>query len=60
MPKATAPTASRDVSGAPVSCVFDLALTRANGALVKVFGRYDNEWGYTNRLLDLTALVAED
>lgn len=37
----------------------DPALTQANGSLVKVFGWYDNEWGYTNRLLDLTALVAD-
>jgi len=56
----TAPIVSRDVIGDPASCVFDPALTQANGTLVKVFGWYDNEWGYTNRLLDLTALVADD
>ncbi|MFF4113218.1 type I glyceraldehyde-3-phosphate dehydrogenase [Streptomyces sp. NPDC001714] len=55
-----APIVSRDVIGDPSSCVFDPALTQANGTLAKVFGWYDNEWGYTNRLLDLTALVAED
>ncbi|MFF2934918.1 type I glyceraldehyde-3-phosphate dehydrogenase [Streptomyces mirabilis] len=55
-----APIVSRDVIGDPSSCVFDPALTQANGTLVKVFGWYDNEWGYTNRLLDLTALVADD
>ncbi|WP_406411531.1 type I glyceraldehyde-3-phosphate dehydrogenase [Streptomyces sp. NBC_01614] len=54
-----APIVSRDVIGDPASCVFDPALTQANGNLVKVFGWYDNEWGYTNRLLDLTALVAD-
>ncbi|MCX4572732.1 type I glyceraldehyde-3-phosphate dehydrogenase [Streptomyces sp. NBC_01571] len=54
-----APIVSRDVIGDPASCVFDPALTQANGSLVKVFGWYDNEWGYTNRLLDLTALVAD-
>ncbi|MEU5896605.1 MULTISPECIES: type I glyceraldehyde-3-phosphate dehydrogenase [Streptomyces] len=54
-----APIVSRDVVGDPASCVFDPALTQVNGALVKVFGWYDNEWGYTNRLLDLTALVAD-
>ncbi|MGX1660573.1 type I glyceraldehyde-3-phosphate dehydrogenase [Streptomyces sp. NPDC055366] len=53
------PIVSRDVIGDPASCVFDPALTQANGNLVKVFGWYDNEWGYTNRLLDLTALVAD-
>ncbi|MET8454236.1 type I glyceraldehyde-3-phosphate dehydrogenase [Streptomyces sp. NPDC005209] len=55
-----APIVSRDVIGDPASCVFDPALTQANGTLVKVFGWYDNEWGYTNRLLDLTALVAAE
>ncbi|MFK0110017.1 type I glyceraldehyde-3-phosphate dehydrogenase [Streptomyces sp. NPDC091217] len=55
-----APIVSRDVIGDPSSCVFDPALTQANGTLAKVFGWYDNEWGYTNRLLDLTDLVAEE
>ncbi|MDH6431985.1 glyceraldehyde 3-phosphate dehydrogenase [Streptomyces sp. SAI-144] len=55
-----APIVSRDVIGDPSSCIFDPALTQANGTLVKIFGWYDNEWGYTNRLLDLTALVADD
>ncbi|MEW2048047.1 type I glyceraldehyde-3-phosphate dehydrogenase [Streptomyces sp. NPDC005476] len=55
-----APIVSRDVIGDPSSCVFDPALTQANATLAKVFGWYDNEWGYTNRLLDLTALVADD
>jgi len=55
-----APIVSRDVIGDPSSCIFDPALTQAHGTLAKVFGWYDNEWGYTNRLLDLTALVADD
>ncbi|MEU9139774.1 type I glyceraldehyde-3-phosphate dehydrogenase [Streptomyces sp. NPDC048404] len=55
-----APIVSRDVIGDPSSCVFDPDLTQANGTLAKIFGWYDNEWGYTNRLLDLTALVADD
>ncbi|MFD0418705.1 type I glyceraldehyde-3-phosphate dehydrogenase [Streptomyces sp. NPDC127108] len=54
-----APIVSRDVIGDPASCVFDPALTQAHGDLVKAFGWYDNEWGYTNRLLDLTEYVAE-
>ncbi|MEL3944360.1 MULTISPECIES: type I glyceraldehyde-3-phosphate dehydrogenase [Streptomyces] len=54
-----APIVSRDVIGDPASCVFDPALTQAHGDLVKVFGWYDNEWGYTNRLLDLTVYVAD-
>ncbi|NUP39227.1 MAG: type I glyceraldehyde-3-phosphate dehydrogenase [Streptomyces sp.] len=53
-----APIVSRDVVGDPASCVLDAPLTQANGELVKVFGWYDNEWGYTNRLLDLTEYVA--
>jgi glyceraldehyde 3-phosphate dehydrogenase len=53
-----APIVSRDVVGDPASCVFDAPLTLTHGNLVKVFGWYDNEWGYTNRLLDLTEHVA--
>ncbi|MFJ5560730.1 type I glyceraldehyde-3-phosphate dehydrogenase [Streptomyces sp. NPDC093250] len=53
-----APIVSRDVVGDPASCVLDAPLTQASGELVKVFGWYDNEWGYTNRLLDLTEYVA--
>ena len=53
----TDPIVSRDVIGDPASCVFDATLTQANGELVKVFGWYDNEWGYTQRLLDLVAHV---
>jgi glyceraldehyde 3-phosphate dehydrogenase len=49
-----APIVSTDVVGDPASCVFDAALTQARGRLVKVFGWYDNEWGYSNRLVDLT------
>jgi glyceraldehyde 3-phosphate dehydrogenase (phosphorylating) len=52
------PVVSRDIVGDPASCVFDGSLTQADGALAKVFGWYDNEWGYTNRLVDLTELFA--
>jgi len=51
------PIVSRDVVGNPASCVFDSGLTEANGTLVKVFGWYDNEWGYSHRLADLTDYV---
>ncbi|MCA2218980.1 type I glyceraldehyde-3-phosphate dehydrogenase [Jidongwangia harbinensis] len=54
-----APIVSTDIVGDPASCVFDAQLTQASGRLVKVFGWYDNEWGYTNRLVDLTKLLAE-
>ena len=53
----TAPIVSRDIIGDPASCVFDSPLTQASGPLVKVFGWYDNEWGYTARLADLAVLV---
>jgi len=54
-----APIVSTDIVGDPASCVFDATLTQAQGRLVKVFGWYDNEWGYTNRLVDLTKKMAE-
>jgi glyceraldehyde 3-phosphate dehydrogenase len=53
----TDPLVSRDIIGDPASCVFDSPLTQAAGTLVKVFGWYDNEWGYTCRLADLAELV---
>jgi len=53
-----APLVSRDIIGDPASCVFDAGLTAADGHLVKVFGWYDNEWGYTNRLVDLATIFA--
>ncbi|WP_431933190.1 type I glyceraldehyde-3-phosphate dehydrogenase [Nonomuraea jabiensis] len=49
----TAPLVSRDIIGNAASCVFDSALTQASEDLVKVFGWYDNEWGYANRLVDM-------
>ncbi len=55
----TEPVVSSDVIGDSASCVFDSELTQAAGRLVKVFGWYDNEWGYTARLVDLTRLVAQ-
>ena len=55
----TDPIVSRDVIGDPSSCIFDSELTQAAGTLVKVFGWYDNEWGYTSRLVDLAAYVGD-
>ena len=52
-----APLVSSDIVGEPASCTFDSKLTMAMGNLVKVLGWYDNEWGYSNRLVDLTAIV---
>ena len=53
----TAPIVSSDIVGSPASCTFDSPLTMAMGNLVKVLGWYDNEWGYSNRLVDLTLIV---
>ncbi len=47
------PLVSTDIVHSPYSCVFDSKLTMANGRMVKVFGWYDNEWGYSCRLVDL-------
>jgi glyceraldehyde 3-phosphate dehydrogenase len=55
----TDPLVSRDIIGDPASCVFDSGLTQSAGSLAKVFGWYDNEWGYTCRLADLTVIVGE-
>jgi glyceraldehyde 3-phosphate dehydrogenase len=53
------PLVSSDVVGDAHSCVFDALSTMAIGSLVKTIGWYDNEWGYSNRLVELTDLVAE-
>jgi glyceraldehyde 3-phosphate dehydrogenase len=52
------PIVSTDIVGSAASCTFDASITMAYGNQVKVFGWYDNEWGYSCRLADLTALVA--
>ena len=52
------PIVSSDVVGSDFSCTFDSLSTMVIGNLVKVIGWYDNEWGYSNRLVDLTRLVA--
>ena len=51
------PIVSSDIVGDPHSCIIDGLCTMANGAQVKVLGWYDNEWGYSNRLVDLLQLV---
>jgi glyceraldehyde 3-phosphate dehydrogenase len=48
---------SSDIVGDPASCIFDAELTMAADHMVKVLGWYDNEWGYANRLAELTAKV---
>jgi glyceraldehyde 3-phosphate dehydrogenase len=51
------PIVSSDIVTDPHSCIFDAGLTKVIGNLVKVVGWYDNEWGYSNRLADLTVRV---
>ena len=53
----TAPIVSSDIVTDPASCIFDAPLTKVIDKQVKVVGWYDNEWGYSNRLVDLTTLV---
>ena len=53
----TAPIVSSDIVTNPHSCIYDAELTMSMGSLVKVLGWYDNEWGYSNRLVDLTAYI---
>jgi glyceraldehyde 3-phosphate dehydrogenase len=53
------PLVSADIVGNPASCVFSALDTMSNGNMVKVLGWYDNEWGYSNRLIDLVAFVGE-
>ena len=53
------PIVSADIVTDPHSCIFDAGLTKVIGNQVKVVGWYDNEWGYSNRLIDLVALVGK-
>ena len=55
----TDPIVSSDIVTDPASCIFDAPLTKALGDQVKVVGWYDNEWGYSNRLVDLIGLVGQ-
>jgi len=54
-----APIVSSDIVGNPASCIFDSPLTMSNGSTVKVLGWYDNEWGYSNRTVDLVQYMGE-
>ena len=51
------PIVSTDIANTPPSCTLDGSLTMAQGNQAKIVGWYDNEWGYSNRLADLTLLV---
>ena len=56
----TDPIVSSDIVTDPASCIFDAPLTKVIGNQAKVVGWYDNEWGYSNRLVDLISLVGKD
>jgi glyceraldehyde 3-phosphate dehydrogenase len=58
------PIVSSDIVGSPASCTFDSLMTMVqkiddHKSLVKIFGWYDNEWGYSNRLVDLTSHIGQ-
>jgi glyceraldehyde 3-phosphate dehydrogenase len=53
------PLVSADIVGNPSSCVYSALDTMANGKFVKVLGWYDNEWGYSNRLIDLVGFIGD-
>ena len=55
----TDPIVSSDIVTDPASCIFDAPLTKVIGNQVKVVGWYDNEWGYSNRLVDLIDYIGE-
>ncbi|MFE4646230.1 type I glyceraldehyde-3-phosphate dehydrogenase, partial [Streptomyces sp. NPDC056730] len=52
------PLVSSDITGNPASSIFDSALTRVDGRHVKVVAWYDNEWGFSNRVIDTLELLA--
>ncbi len=52
-----APIVSSDIVTSPASCTIDAGMTMTQGSLVKIGGWYDNEWGYSNRLVDLTMIM---
>ena len=53
------PIVSSDIVSDPASCIYDAGLTKVIGNMVKIVGWYDNEWGYSNRLAELTVLIGE-
>jgi glyceraldehyde 3-phosphate dehydrogenase len=53
------PLVSADIVGNPASCIYSSLDTMANGRMVKVLGWYDNEWGYSNRIVDLVEFLGK-
>ncbi|MDQ3386950.1 MAG: type I glyceraldehyde-3-phosphate dehydrogenase [Actinomycetota bacterium] len=54
-----APLVSKDIVGNPASCIFDAPFTMSSGKTVKILGWYDNEWGYSNRTIDLVEFIGQ-
>ncbi len=54
-----APLVSKDIVGNPASCIFDAPFTMSSGKTVKILGWYDNEWGYSNRTIDLVEYIGQ-
>ena len=54
-----APIVSSDIVTDPSSCIYDAKLTKVFGPMAKVLGWYDNEWGYSNRLVDCVSMVGK-
>ena len=54
----TDPVVSTDIVGDPASCIFDSLATMVSGRLVKALAWYDNEWGYSNRVVDAMAYTS--
>jgi len=52
------PIVSSDIVGNPASCILDAPLTAVEGRTIKVLGWYDNEWGFSNRMVDTATLIA--
>ena len=53
------PLVSSDIIGNPHSAIFDSLLTNIEGDMIEVFAWYDNEWGYSSRLVDLVDMIAK-
>jgi glyceraldehyde 3-phosphate dehydrogenase len=53
------PAVSSDIIGNPHSSIFDPEYTKVNGKMIKILSWYDNEWGYSNRVVDIVRLISQ-